>query len=53
MLVIEDNTTGEVLQAADDEELFRLLREHHSQEEASDDELRERIAREAYEATDS
>jgi hypothetical protein len=40
------------LEAADDEELFRLAREHverdHPEMERSDDQIRERIAADAY-----
>ncbi len=57
MRVIEDNTSGELLQAADDRELLRVLREHEQQmrphEPVDEDVLRERIAREAYDAMDS
>jgi predicted small metal-binding protein len=43
---------GHHLQGADDEELFRLAREHvdreHPEMERSDDDLRRRIAADAY-----
>jgi hypothetical protein len=55
MRVIEDSGTGELLQASDDDELFRVLRAHSDRAgvDVSDEALRERIARDAYDATDS
>jgi predicted small metal-binding protein len=47
-----DCPCGHRLEGADDEELFRLAREHVDQEHAelqrSDDELRKRISNDAY-----
>lgn len=47
-----DCPCGHSLQGRDDEELFRLAREHvdrdHPEMERTDDELRERIAADAY-----
>ena len=57
MRVVECNVCGETLSAASDEELLRRLRSHIEQEHdrAAYDEqqARETIADEAYEATDS
>lgn len=57
MLVVECNICGEPLAAANDEELLRRLRAHleHEHEPSSfdEDQAREMIAAEAYEATDS
>jgi predicted small metal-binding protein len=57
MRVVECNTCGETLSAANDEELLRRLRSHveeeHEPASFDDDEAREMIASEAYEATDS
>ena len=48
---------GHHLEAADDEELFRLAREHierdHPEMERSDDQIRERIAADAYDVRSS
>ena len=56
MRVIECNECGETLQAANDDELVRLLGAHleseHDIEEDRED-LAELVADEAYEATDS
>ena len=47
-----DCPCGHRLESADDEELFRLAREHvdreHPELQRSDDELRERIRNDAY-----
>jgi hypothetical protein len=48
-----DLDTGETVQAANDEDLFRSVRERISAEEMSDDEIRRLIAERAYSATDS
>jgi predicted small metal-binding protein len=56
MRVIECNECGETLQAANDDELARVLGEHLKQEhdqQPDDEELAELIADEAYEAMDS
>ena len=49
-----DCPCGHHFEAADDEELFRLCREHverdHPELERTDEQLRERIAADAYEA---
>jgi predicted small metal-binding protein len=50
-----DCPCGHHFEGADDQELFRLAREHvdrdHPEMERSDEQLRERIAADAYEAT--
>jgi len=56
--VIECNICGEPLAAATDEELLRQMREHHASEHGDEaplgeDQARETIAREAYDAADS
>jgi predicted small metal-binding protein len=55
--VIECNTCGEPLAAADDEELAARLREHmgrrHPDASLGEEQARELLAREAYSATDS
>ena len=57
MRVVECNVCGETIAGANDDELLRRLRAHTESEHAStsfdEDEARETIAREAYEATDS
>lgn len=57
MRVVECNVCGETIAGADDDELLRRLRTHtesaHSSTSFDEDEARETIAREAYEATDS
>ena len=56
MLVIECNECGEPLQAAEKEELTRLLGDHLKTEHDIDsdaDELTELVESEAYEAMDS
>jgi predicted small metal-binding protein len=49
-----DCPCGHHLEAADDEELFRLAREHvdrdHPEMQRTDDEIRERVAADAYAA---
>jgi predicted small metal-binding protein len=56
--VIECNICGEPLAAATDDELLRQLQEHHESEHGdestlSEQEARETIAREAYNAADA
>jgi uncharacterized protein DUF1059 len=54
--VIECNECGETLQAADNEELTRILRAHLSSEhdiEIDEEEATELVESEAYEAMDS
>jgi predicted small metal-binding protein len=57
MRVVECNICGETLSAASDEELLRRLRSHveeeHEPSAYDEEEAREMIADEAYEATDS
>ncbi len=56
MRVIECNECGETLQAANDEELVRVLGAHLSSEHDKDvdeEELTELVEAEAYEAMDS
>ena len=56
MLVIECNECGEPLQAAEQEELVRILGGHLLSEhdvEAQEEELTELVEAEAYEAMDS
>jgi len=56
MRVVECDTCGETISAADDEELAGRLKDHHSSEHEEDldeDEAQQRIDREAYDATDS
>lgn len=52
-----DLECGHTMQAANDEDLFETVREHVDEEHAdfdlSDEEIREQIAKQAYEATDS
>jgi predicted small metal-binding protein len=47
-----DCPCGHRLEGADDEELFRLARQHvdrdHPETQRTDDELRERVTRDAY-----
>jgi hypothetical protein len=49
-----DCPCGHRLEGADDEELFRLARQHvdrdHPEMQRTDDELRERVAKDAYDA---
>jgi len=56
MRVIDCNC-GSTLQAANDEDLFKLAREHldaeHEDAQLSDDQVRDFVATRAYEATDS
>ena len=56
--VIECNICGEPLAAATDDELLRQVQEHHKSEHGdestlSEQEARETIAREAYDAADA
>ena len=55
--VIECNTCGEPLAAATDEELLRQLHQHHAREHPEDlledEDAREMIATEAYDAADA
>jgi len=57
MRVIECNVCGETLAAATDDELLRRLRDHtgseHPDSELDEDDARETIASEAYDASDS
>ena len=56
MQVIECNECGETLQAAENEELVRILAKHLRSEhsiESDEDELTELVEAEAYEAMDS
>jgi len=56
MRVIECNECGETLQAANDDELVRVLGRHLEQEhdmEVDDEDLTELVEAEAYEAMDS
>jgi predicted small metal-binding protein len=57
MRVVECNICGEPLAAANDEEVLRRLRDHfeseHSAESFNEQQARETVAREAYDATDS
>jgi len=57
MRVVECNVCGETLAAATDDELLRRLRDHTEEEHGAstfdEDEAREMIDAEAYEATDS
>ena len=57
MRVLECNTCGEPLAAANDEELVRRLRDHvgseHPESDLDETAARETIAREAYDATDN
>ena len=56
MQVIECNECGETLQAADNEELARILGAHLAEEhdiESEEEELTELVESEAYEAMDS
>lgn len=56
MRVIECNECGETLQAANDEELVRVLGAHLSSEhdmEVDEEDLTELVEAEAYEAMDS
>jgi predicted small metal-binding protein len=52
-----DCPCGHQLEAQDDEELFRLAREHierdHPEMDRSDDQIRERIAADAYDVRSS
>ena len=48
-----DLDTGDTLQAANDDDLFKAVREHIPEGEMNDDELRALIADRAYSATDS
>jgi hypothetical protein len=53
--VIECNVCGEPLSAATDEELFGQVKQHYEREHDSidDDQARDMIAREAYDAGDA
>jgi predicted small metal-binding protein len=57
MRVLECNTCGEPLSAATDDELLRRMRGHmeseHASEPVDEDAIRDTIAREAYDASDS
>jgi predicted small metal-binding protein len=57
MRVLECNICGEPLAAANDDELLRRLRDHFSSEHPSasyeEEQARETIVREAYDASDS
>jgi hypothetical protein len=57
MRVIESPIDGEVVSAATDDELVQALRRHleaqHPDAQFTDDQLREMVARSAYEAVDS
>ena len=56
MQVIECNECGETLQAAENEELVRILAAHLASEhdiESDEEELTELVENEAYEAMDS
>jgi predicted small metal-binding protein len=57
MRVVECNVCGETVAGANDDELLRRLRAHtesaHRSAAFDEDEAREAIDREAYEATDS
>jgi predicted small metal-binding protein len=57
MRVLECNTCGEPLSGATDDELLRRVRGHMESEHASqpvdEDAIRDTIAREAYDASDS
>jgi predicted small metal-binding protein len=57
MRVVECNICGEALAAATDDELVRRLQGHHQEEHEDvpldDSAVRDTIAREAYEASDS
>jgi predicted small metal-binding protein len=52
-----DLDCGHTLQAANDEDLFKVAREHvdeqHGDSDLSDDQLRQLIGEQAYTATDS
>jgi hypothetical protein len=48
-----DLESGETLQAANDDDLFKAVRGHVSEDELSDDEIRALIADKAYSASDS
>ncbi len=48
-----DLDTGDTLQAANDDDLFKAVRERIPEEEMSDEEIRALIAGRAYSATDS
>ncbi len=48
-----DLDTGETLQAANDDDLFKVVRDATPESEMSDDEIRSLIADKAYSATDS
>jgi predicted small metal-binding protein len=57
MRVVECNVCGETQSAADDDDLLRRLRAHveerHESSSYSEEQARQMIADEAYEATDS
>ena len=48
-----DLDTGDTVQAANDDDLFRVVRERLPEDEMSDDEIRRLIDERAYSATDS
>ena len=48
-----DLDSGDTLQAANDDDLFKVVREQISEQELTDDELRQLIADKAYSAMDS
>jgi len=57
MRVVEDPFSGELLQAANDDDLVRVvvkhMAEHHADAGFDDTRSRELVEREAYDATDS
>jgi hypothetical protein len=48
-----DLDTGDTVQAANDDDLFNVVRQQISEDEMSDDEVRRLIEEKAYSATDS
>jgi hypothetical protein len=48
-----DLDTGDTLQAANDDDLFTVVRERTPEDQLSDDEIRRMIDDKAYSATDS
>ena len=48
-----DLEDGQTLQAANDDDLFKVVRDHVDESTLSDDEIRQLIAERAYTATDS
>jgi hypothetical protein len=55
MRVLESPLDGQVIQAANDDELVRALMRHHEEEgaEISEEEARRLVEAQAYEATDA